>query len=138
VNAKLDALVQQIFNADTVQVTSAILERQPLTSITRLELTAKLAALLELPTSDINAFLESQPSQAAETDLSVETLHRTLALLELHSRVSSLIGEAAAQAWLVSQKRALDGARPLDYLRSRVGAARLEMYLGALEDGAYL
>lgn len=135
--ANLEILVRQVFNANPAQVTSAILEQQPLTSTTRLELTANLARLLSLSTADIHAFLETKPSQSTQADLSVEMLDRTLALLELHSRVSNLIGEAAAQVWLVSQKQALDGARPLDYLRSRVGAARLEIYLGSLEDGAY-
>ena len=135
--AKLDALVQQTFNASTAQVTSAILEQQPLTSITRLKLTANLTALLGLPTADISALLETQPSQSIDAEISVEALDRTLALLQLYSKVSSLIGEAGAQSWLVSHKQALGGSRPLDYLRSRVGAARLETDLGALEDGAY-
>ena len=54
------------------------------------------------------------------------------------TKSDSLIGTEPTPGWFRTPKKALDGARPIDLLETRVGVAKLTGMVGALEDGAFL
>jgi len=63
---------------------------------------------------------------------------RTLELDHLLNRAVSVMGsDAAAQAWLTSEQRALDFARPLDLLTTGPGRLAVEDLLGRIEYGVH-
>jgi uncharacterized protein (DUF2384 family) len=134
-----ESLTAQVFNSSISQVEQAILHDQPLTATTLSELTADLALVFAIGKSQALVLLGVSASRKTRNaTLSADILDRALMAVDCFARVARILGPAAAQAWFATPKRALDGARPLDLLPTRLGLSRLHEMLTALEDGAYL
>jgi len=80
----------------------------------------------------------SRARKSRNPTMNVTLLDRAYSALDVYARVASLIGAEHAPAWFRTPKEALEGARPVDLLETRVGLAKLTSVVTALEDGAFL
>jgi putative toxin-antitoxin system antitoxin component (TIGR02293 family) len=55
----------------------------------------------------------------------------------LYQRALEVLGDPAAQQWLTSPKRFLEGKTPLEFADTEVGAHEIELALGRLEHGVF-
>ena len=134
-----DNIAMRVFNASSSTVEQAILENQTIPETSLNELTSDLAALLGIgKTETVGLLGVSLSRKTRNPTVNVDILDRTFVMIEMFARVSSILGEDAARHWFLNPKRAFDGVRPMDLLRTRVGLNRLSEVLTALEDGAYL
>jgi putative toxin-antitoxin system antitoxin component (TIGR02293 family) len=77
---------------------------------------------------------QEQPDRTMPPDLA----SRTWQLAEILAQASTVFGgRAAAQAWLAAPAMGLDGARPIELLRTLQGAELVTEFLGRLEHGVY-
>jgi uncharacterized protein (DUF2384 family) len=80
----------------------------------------------------------SRARKSRNPTMNAALLDRAYSALDLYARVATLIGVEHTPVWFRGPKEALDGARPLDLLETRVGLAKLAGMVTALEDGAFL
>lgn len=100
---------------------------------------ANLAGLLGVGKGEALGVLGvSRARKSRNPTMNVALLDRAYSALDLYARVASLIGTEDAPGWFRTPKEALDGARPVDLLETRVGLAKLTGIVTALEDGAFL
>ena len=136
-----DELAERVFNTPYQRVERAILENTAIGDTTLKELTHDLAEVFGIGKAQTIGLLgvsAAKVSRAARGNVEVEVLDRAASAIVVFARVATVLGPEAAPAWFEEPKRALDGARPLELLSSRVGLKRLDQVLTALEDGAYL
>ncbi len=77
---------------------------------------------------------KEQPGKLMPPDLA----SRTWQLAELLAQASSVFGSReAAERWMAHPAMGLDGARPIDLLRTLQGAELVAEFLGRLEHGVY-
>lgn len=78
--------------------------------------------------------LRDQPDRALPPDLASKAWQ----LAELLAQAGVVFGDAAAaQRWLAAPAMGLDGARPIDLLRTLQGSELVAEFLGRLEHGVY-
>lgn len=78
--------------------------------------------------------LREQPARRLPPDLASKAWQ----LAELLARAGAVFGGAdAAQRWLAAPAMGLDGARPIDLLRTLQGSELVAEFLGRLEHGVY-
>lgn len=78
--------------------------------------------------------LRDQPAKPMPADLASKTWQ----LAETLSQASVVFGDAdAAQRWLAAPAMGLDGARPIDLLRTLQGSELVTEFLGRLAHGVY-
>ncbi len=129
----------KIFHLPFKTVEQAVLQNKPISNITLPKLTEELAAILGIgKTATIGLLGISVSRQSRNTVLNTDILDRASSYISVFARVSSVLGETTARAWLQKPKRGLGGALPIDLLQTRLGLSQLEDMLSALEDGAYL
>jgi uncharacterized protein (DUF2384 family) len=134
---------QQTFNrvlgATPEAVESAVLHRELVGEASLEAVLANLADLLGVNKLEALRVLGvSRSRKSRNPKMDVGLLDRAYSALDVYARVASLIGGEHAPQWFKTPKRALDGARPIDLLETRVGLAKLTEMVTALEDGAYL
>jgi putative toxin-antitoxin system antitoxin component (TIGR02293 family) len=101
----------------------------------RLDLLAldDVAAALGLSSRTLRR-LRDQPERALPPDLASKAWQ----LAELLAQAGVVFGDAAAaQRWLAAPVMGLDGARPIDLLRTLQGSELVAEFLGRLEHGVY-
>jgi putative toxin-antitoxin system antitoxin component (TIGR02293 family) len=93
---------------------------------------AEIAAQLGIPARTL-------ARRRSEGRLSFEESERTLRLAMIFEQTRSLFDGNAQGAleWLQTPKRALSGARPLDYAATELGAREVEDLIGRLEHGVF-
>lgn len=92
-----------------------------------------LAAALGLSSRTLRR-LREQPAKLLPADLASKTWQ----LAELLAQAGTVFGDAAAaQRWLLVPAMGLDGARPIDLLRTLQGSELVAEFLGRLEHGVY-
>ena len=130
---------ETVLGASPSSVEVAILN-QELTGETSLgEVVNRLSSLLGISQQQALGILGvSRSRKSRNPKMSVELLDRTYSALSMFSRVAGILRNEAARSWFATPKEALDGATPLSLLETRVGLAKLQNMLSALEDGAYL
>lgn len=101
----------------------------------RLDLLAvdDVAAALGLSSRTLRR-LRDQPGRPLPADLASKAWQ----LAELLAKAGVVFGDAAAaQHWLAAPAMGLDGARPIDLLRTLQGSELVAEFLGRLEHGVY-
>jgi putative toxin-antitoxin system antitoxin component (TIGR02293 family) len=77
---------------------------------------------------------QEQPERTMPPDLA----SRTWQFAEILAQASAVFGgPAAAEAWMAAPATGLDGARPIELLRTLQGAELVTEFLGRLEHGVY-
>ena len=77
---------------------------------------------------------QEQPGKTMPPDLA----SRTWQFAEVLAQAVAVFGSrAAAEAWMAAPAMGLDGARPIDLLRTLQGAELVTEFLGRLEHGVY-
>ncbi len=130
---------EYVLGAAPEAVERAVIQRELVGEPSLEAVLANLAELLgvgKLEALRILGISRSRKSRNPKMD--VELLDRAYGALDLYARVASLLGAEQAPSWFKMPKRALEGARPIDLLETRVGLAKLAGVITALEDGAYL
>ncbi len=134
-----DALFAQVLSTTPEGVADAVLNQTTVGEPSVDRVLARLADLLGVSKTEALGVLGISRSRKSKNPaMNVELLDRTHSALTLFARVASVLGQAGAEAWFVSPKVALDGARPIDLLATRVGVGKLQNMLTALEDGTFL
>lgn len=134
-----EALFEEILDTTPNEVAEAVLKQTVVGESSLEKVLTRLASLLDVSKTEALAVLGiSRSCKSKNPDMSVELLDRTYSALTLFARVASILGQEGAKAWFGSPKAALDGARPVDLLSTRVGVGKLQNMLTALEDGTFL
>ena len=133
------ALFDQILGAPPDAVERAVLRNETVGEGSLDAVVARRAALLGVSRGDALGVLGfSRARKSRNPAMNAALLDRLCSALDLYARVASLIGTEPTPGWFRTPKKALDGARPIDLLETRVGVAKLTGMVGALEDGAFL
>ena len=134
-----EALFEQVLDTTPNEVAEAVLKQTVVGESSLEQVLRRLTSLLDISKTEALAVLGiSRSRKSKNPDMSVELLDRTYSALTLFARVASILGQEGAKAWFGSPKAALDGARPIDLLATRVGVSKLQNMLTALEDGTFL
>ncbi len=134
-----EALFEQVLDTTPNEVAEAVLKQTVVGESSLEQVLRRLASLLDISKTEALAVLGiSRSRKSKNPNMSVELLDRTYSALTLFARVASILGQEGAKAWFGSPKAALDGARPIDLLATRVGVSKLQNMLTALEDGTFL
>jgi len=92
-----------------------------------------VAAVLGLSSRTLRRFRE-QPDRPLPADLASKVWQ----LAETLAQAAVVVGDAAAaQRWLAAPAMGLDGARPIDLLRTLQGSELVTEFLGRLANGVY-
>ena len=132
-------LFTQVLAAVPNEVAEAVLKQTTVGEPSVDQVLTRLSVLLGVSKTEALGVLGISRSRKSKNPvMNVELLDRTYSALTLFARVASVLGRTGAQAWFATPKTALDGAKPVDLLATRVGVGKLQNLLTALEDGAFL
>ena len=92
--------------------------------------TALLAAVIHISDRTLARRKQEGRLQPDESD-------RLYRIVRLYQRTLEVLGDPAAQQWLTSPKRFLEGKTPLEFADTEVGAHEIELALGRLEHGVF-
>lgn len=130
---------EQVLAAKPTVVADAVLKREMIGESSLDEVLTNLAELLGISKTDaLNVLGISRSRKSKNPTMNVELLDRTYSALTLFARVAVVLGQDAARTWFTTPKANLDSATPVSLLATRVGMAKLESLLSALEDGSFL
>lgn len=90
--------------------------------------TALLAAVIHISDRTLTRRKQEGRLQPDESD-------RLYRIVRLYQRTLEVLGDPAAQQWLTSPKRFLEGKTPLEFADTEVGAHEIKIALGRLEYG---
>ena len=129
----------RVLEASPARVADAVLDRATVGEASVGRVQERLAELLGISKTEALGILGISRSRKSKNPaMNVELLDRTYSALTLFARVASVLGQEGAREWFAGPKAALDGAKPVDLLATRVGIDRLRDMLTALEDGTFL
>jgi uncharacterized protein (DUF2384 family) len=134
-----DNIIQSIFNLSAKELEAIILEKTVIDQPPLDEILNKLAELLGIDKAETVVLLGiGSAEEISKMTVTVDVLDRAYTTIEMFARVANILGETRARRWFQEPKKVLEGARPLDFLQTRVGLDKLRQVLTALEDGAFL
>ena len=132
-------LFKKVLDTTPNRVADAVLSQTVVGEPSVDQVLARLADLLGVSKTEALGILGvSRSRKSKNPDMNVDLLDRTYSALTLFARVASVLGQDGARSWFTSPKVALDGAKPLALLTTRVGVGKLQNMLTALEDGTFL
>jgi uncharacterized protein (DUF2384 family) len=136
--AKREAFTQ-VLGVTPDRVENAVLHNQLVGEPSLDAVLENFAKLLEVGKLEALGVLGVSRSRKSRNPMmNVELLDRVYSALDIYARIATLIGTKHAPEWFQTPKQALDGARPIDLLATRIGLHKLTNMVTALEDGSYL
>ena len=115
-------LFERVLDSTPNRVADAVLNQTIVGEPSVDQVLERLAALLGVSKAEALEILGiSRSRKSKNPDMNVDLLDRTYSALTLFARVASVLGQDGARRWFTSPKVALDGAKPLTLLTTRVG-----------------